>query len=145
MKDQSNLRFWRGITATLGASVVSIAIGALGLRMGYWPGPGYGDEFGEVIAYVATLLIPSAIYILNFFRTRSFCHKNPGTLKKGSLVFPIAANAILLAIVYGAIIFSSSVLFFSSNFMDFWWFFTTALVLTSGATLFSHGFCGYLG
>lgn len=145
MKDQSTNRFWYGVGLTALAAVVSIAFGEIGLNVGYWPGPGYGDGLMMWIAYIVTFFAPSAIYVLNFVREKSFCHKNPGKLPKRYTLRLSIANMVILAVSYGLIsTFSSSVLF-SSNLSDFWWFYLTAGGLTTIATLVSLIFFGYIG
>ena len=118
MKDQSNPRFWYGVGLTALAAVVSIAFGEIGLNVGYWPGPGYGDEAMKYIVYAATLFIPAIFYICHFLR-----------MKKFYIVIPIL----------------SSTVFFSSNFSEFIWFLIPAWFVTSFASLVSYKLFGYLG
>ena len=145
MKDQSTNRFWYGVGLTALAAVVSIAFGEIGLNVGYWPGPGYGDEAMKYIVYAATLFVPVIFYVCHFLRMKKFYHKNPGTLKKENPIVPAAASAIFLAAVYIVIPIFSLTVFFSNNFSGFLWFLIPAWLVTSFASLVSYKLFGYLG
>ena len=145
MKDQIIKRFGCGIAITAVTSILCIVFAFLGLNVGYWPGPGYGDGLMMWIAYIFTFLAPSAIYIVNFVREKSFCHKNPGKLPKRHPLLCSIANMAILAVLYGSISAFSSFVLFSSNLSDFWWFYLTAGGLTSIATFVSLIFFGYIG
>ena len=145
MKDQSSKRFLCGIATTLGAAILSIAFGEIGINLFYWAGPGYGDEAMKGIVYAATLLIPVVFYVIHFMRVKKFCHDNPGSPKEKKTIASTLSSAISLAVVYTTIPTVSSTLLFSSNFSEFIWFFVPAWILTSLASFVSYMMFGYRG